>query len=147
MPKKKEPLVPRPNAFLYYSVVFLAGLYFRWFLGLRVDRSAIKGIRPPFFVVAGHASWLDFITVSIALYPHRMNYMAAYNFFRNPVLKFLLGFMGVISKNQFTSDNQAILKTKICDRMWWHCSHIPPWMSVQRRSSGGICCSKHSKTL
>lgn len=112
MPKKNVPLVPRPNAFLYYSVVFLAGLYFRWFLGLRVDRSAIKDIRPPFFVVAGHASWLDFITVSIALYPHRMNYMAAYNFFRNPVLKLLLGLMGAIPKNQFTNDNQAILKTK-----------------------------------
>ncbi len=112
MPKKNKPLVPRPNAFLYYSVVFLTGLYFRWFLGLRVDRTAIKGIKPPFFVVAGHASWLDFITVSIALYPHKLNYMAAYNFFRDPVLKFLLGFMGVIPKNQFTGDNQAILKTK-----------------------------------
>jgi len=112
MPSKNVPVVPRPNAFLYYSVVFLAGLYFRWFLGLRVDRSAIKGIRPPFLVVAGHASWLDFITVSIALYPHRMNYMAAYNFFRNPVLKFLLGLMGAIPKNQFTNDKQAILKTK-----------------------------------
>jgi len=112
MPKKNKPLVPSPNTFLYYSVVFLAGLYFRWFLGLRVDRSAIKGIRPPFFVVAGHASWLDFITVSIALYPHKINYMAAYNFFRNPVLKILMGIMGVIPKNQFTTDNQAILKTK-----------------------------------
>lgn len=112
MPKKNKPLVPRPNAFLYYSVVFLTGLYFRWFLGLRVDRTAIKGIKPPFFVIAGHASWLDFITVSIALYPHKLNYMAAYNFFRNPVLKSLLGFMGVIPKNQFTGDNQAILKTK-----------------------------------
>jgi 1-acyl-sn-glycerol-3-phosphate acyltransferase len=112
MPKKNATLVPKPNAFMYYGVGFLAGLYFRWFLGLRVNRSAIKGIRPPFFVLAGHASWLDFITVTIALFPHRMNYMAAYNFFRNPVLKFLLSFMGVIPKNQFTSDNQAILKTK-----------------------------------
>jgi len=41
-----------------------------------------------------------------------MNYIAAYNFFRDPVLKFLLGLMGVISKNQFTRDNQAILKTR-----------------------------------
>jgi 1-acyl-sn-glycerol-3-phosphate acyltransferase/DNA-directed RNA polymerase subunit RPC12/RpoP len=112
MQKKNGPPIPKPNAFVYYTVGFLAGLYFRWFLGLRIDRSAIKGIRPPFFVLAGHASWLDFITVTVALSPHRMNYMAAYNFFRNPVLKFLLSFMGVISKNQFTSDNQAILKTK-----------------------------------
>lgn len=112
MPRKKASFVPRPNAFLYYSVVFWAGLFFRCFLGLRVDRSAIKGLKPPFFVLAGHASWLDFLAVAIALYPHRMNYMAAYNFFRNPVLKPLMGLMGVIPKNQFTSDNQAILKTK-----------------------------------
>jgi DNA-directed RNA polymerase subunit RPC12/RpoP len=41
-----------------------------------------------------------------------MNYIAAYNFYRDPVLKFLLGLMGVISKNQFTRDNKAILKTR-----------------------------------
>jgi len=63
-------------------------------------------------VLAGHGSWLDFLIVAIALFPHRINYMAAYNFFRDPVLKFLMGLMGVIPKNQFTSDNQAILKTK-----------------------------------
>jgi len=112
MPKKEGAIVPKPNAFLYYTVCFFAGLYFRWVLGLRVDRSAIKGIKPPFFVVAGHTSWLDFLTVSIALFPRRMNYIAAYNFFRDPVLKFLLGLMGVISKNQFTRDNQAMLKTR-----------------------------------
>jgi hypothetical protein len=142
MPKKNVPSVPRPNAFLYYSVVFLAGLYFRWFLGLRVDRSAIKGIRPPFFVVAGHASWLDFITVTIALYPHRMNYIAAYNFFRNPVLKFLLGLMGA-SKNQLPKIT-SYTKRRMIDVAL---RHIPSWMSVQRRSSGGICCSKHCQTL
>ena len=112
MPTKKEAVVPKPNAFLYYTVCFFAGIYFRWVLGLRVDRSAIKGIKPPFFVVAGHASWLDFITVTVALFPRRMNYIAAYNFYRDPVLRFLLGLMGVIYKNQFTRDNQAILKTK-----------------------------------
>jgi 1-acyl-sn-glycerol-3-phosphate acyltransferase len=112
MPNKNATLVPKPNAFLYYSVGFLSGIYFRWILGLRVDRSAIKGLRPPFFVLAGHGSWLDFLIVAIALYPHRMNYIAAYNFFRNPLLKFLMGLMGVIPKNQFTSDNLAILKMK-----------------------------------
>jgi 1-acyl-sn-glycerol-3-phosphate acyltransferase/ribosomal protein S27AE len=112
MPKKNAPAVPRPNAFLYYTVGFFAGLYFRWRLRLRVDRSDISGIRPPFFVIAGHTSWLDYYTVSIAMYPRRLNYLGAYNFFRDPVLKFVLGLMGVIPKNQFTNDNQAILKTK-----------------------------------
>jgi 1-acyl-sn-glycerol-3-phosphate acyltransferase len=112
MPKKKGANVPKPNALLYYTVCFFAGLYFRWVLGLRVDNSVLKGIKPPFLVVAGHTSWLDFYTVSIAIFPRRMNYIAAYNFFRDPVLKFLLGLMGAISKNQFTRDNQAILKTR-----------------------------------
>jgi 1-acyl-sn-glycerol-3-phosphate acyltransferase len=112
MPEKKTLKVSRPNAFLYYSVGLLAGLYFRWFLGLKLDRSDIKGLKPPFFVLSGHGSWLDFLIVAIALLPHRINYMAAYNFFRDPVLKFLMGWMGVIPKNQFTTDNLAILKTK-----------------------------------
>jgi len=112
MPEKKTLKVSRPNAILYNGVGFLAGLYFRWFLGLRTDRPGIKGLKPPFFVLAGHGSWLDFLIVAIALFPHRINFMAAYNFFRDPVLKFLMGLMSVIPKNQFTSDNQAILKTK-----------------------------------
>ncbi len=111
MTKKNMSSVPRPNAFLYYTVGFFAGLYFRWALGLKIDRSAIKGIRPPYFVLAGHASWLDFLTVSLALYPRRMNYLAAYNFFRYPLLKFFLQLMGVIPKYQFTADRMAILKT------------------------------------
>lgn len=110
--KKNTSHVPRPNAFLYYLVGLFAGLYFRLILGLKVDRSAIKNLKPPFFVIAGHTSWIDFLTVSIAMLPHRMNYLAAYNFFRNPVLKFLLTLVGVIPKNQFTSDNKAILKTR-----------------------------------
>ena len=112
MSEKNALSVPRPNAFLYYTVAFFAGLYFRWIHKLRVDRSAIKGIKPPYFVIAGHTSWLDFYTVSIALLPQRINYLGAYNFFRDPVLKFVLGLMGVIPKNQFTNDNQAIRKTK-----------------------------------
>ncbi len=112
MPEKKTPKVSRPNAILYYSVGLLAGLYFRWFLGLKIDRSGLKGLKPPFFVLAGHGSWLDFMVIALALFPRRINFMAAYNFFRDPVLKFLMGWMGVISKNQFTIDNQAIIKTK-----------------------------------
>ncbi len=112
MAKKNASAVPRPNAFLYLTVAFFAGLYFRWIHGLRVDRSSIKGIKPPYFVIAGHTSWLDFYTVSIAMFPQRMNYLGAYNFFRDRVLKFALGLVGVIPKNQFTTDNQAILKTK-----------------------------------
>ena len=112
MAKKNASTVPKPNAFLYLTVAFFAGLYFRWIHGLRVDRSAIKGIKPPYFVIAGHTSWLDFYIVSIAMFPRRMNYLGAYNFFRYPVLKFVLQLVGVIPKNQFTTDNQSILKTK-----------------------------------
>jgi 1-acyl-sn-glycerol-3-phosphate acyltransferase len=57
-------------------------------------------------VLAGHGSWLDFLIVALALFPHRINFMAAYNFFRDPLLKLLMGWMGVIPKNQFTSDNK-----------------------------------------
>ncbi|MBN1115932.1 MAG: 1-acyl-sn-glycerol-3-phosphate acyltransferase [Bacteroidales bacterium] len=112
MTEKKASPVIRPNAFLYFTIGFLAGIYFRLFLRLKVDRSAIKGIKPPFFVVSGHTSWLDFLIVTIALYPRRMNYLAAYNFFRYPVLKSFLRLMGVIPKYQFTNDSKAILKTK-----------------------------------
>jgi len=144
MPKKYASPVPRPNAFLYYTVAFFAGLYFRWIFGLRVDRSAIKESSPLFCDCRAHQLARFLYRIHCAV-PAKDNYLAAYNFFRNPVLKFVLGLLGVIPKNQFTNDNQANTQNKECDRTWWHYRHFPAWLLIQRGAFGWICRPKHCK--
>ncbi|MBN1622878.1 MAG: hypothetical protein JW903_00800 [Clostridia bacterium] len=46
--------------------------------------------------------------------PVRMNYVGAYNFFRDKTLSFLFKHMGVISKYQYTKDIMSIKKMKYC---------------------------------
>jgi hypothetical protein len=74
----------------------------------------MAGISPPYLVVANHSCWLDYIISSISMFPVRMNFVGAYNFFRNPLLKYVFTLMGVIPKHQFTSDINSIKSMKYC---------------------------------
>lgn len=112
--KRGYRAVKKPNAFLYFSIVPIVKLYYRLFYRHRVNKSAIEGIKPPYLVVAGHSSWLDYLISSVSMYPVRMNYVGAYNFFRDRLLKSVFTWMGVIPKHQFTSDVSAIKKMKCC---------------------------------
>lgn len=110
--KRTGSFVKKPNAFLYYSVGFAARTYYRFVYGHKVDNSILKDIKPPYLVVAGHSSWLDYIITTASMLPCRMNYVGAYNFFRDKTLKTLFNLMGVISKYQYTSDLGAVKKMK-----------------------------------
>ncbi len=112
--RKVHGAVKKPNALLYFG----AGLYFKIYYRLvyrhRVNKVNMAGIKPPFLVVAGHSCWLDYIISSLSMFPVRMNFVGAYNFFRNKLLKTVFTFMGVIPKHQFTSDTLSIRRIKYC---------------------------------
>lgn len=112
--RKSGSSVKKPNAFLYYSIVPFIKLYFLIIYRHKVDKSALRDLKPPYLAVAGHCSWLDYLITSVSMYPVRMNYVGAYNFFRDKTLKILFTWLGVIPKHQFTSDVSAIKKIKYC---------------------------------
>ncbi len=114
--RKKKSLnsVRKPNALLYYAVVPVMKIVYRLVYGHTVDKANIIGLEPPYLVVAGHASWLDYIITSTAMFPVRMNYVGAYNFFRDKLLRSVMTFMGVIPKFQFSNDLSAIKQMKYC---------------------------------
>lgn len=114
MKKIKSKEVKKPNAFLYYSVAFFLKIYYRLAYHLKVDKSAMKRLKPPYLVVAGHSCWLDYIITGIAMFPVRMNYVGAYNFYRDKTLAFMFKHLGVISKYQYTKDISSIKKMKYC---------------------------------
>jgi len=110
--KKASSFVRKPNAILYYSVGFFAKVYYRLVYKHKVENSILRDIKPPYLVVAGHSSWLDYIITTAGMFPVRMNYVGAYNFFRSKVLKTTFNLMGVIPKYQFTNDIGAVKKMK-----------------------------------
>ena len=104
--------VAKPNAFLYYCVGYIAKIYYRLFYGHKIHNSVPKGLKPPYLVIAGHSCWFDYIITTVSMLPKRMNFVGAYNFFRDKTLKPVFDFMGVISKYQFTNDVGAVKKMK-----------------------------------
>ncbi|MFA7673698.1 MAG: 1-acyl-sn-glycerol-3-phosphate acyltransferase [Clostridia bacterium] len=112
--RKAYDKVKTPNALLYYSAASLLKLYYRLIYHHRVDKSAMAGITPPYLVVASHSCWLDYIISSTSMFPVRMNFVGAYNFFRSRLLKFVFTLLGVIPRHQFTSDIVSIRKMKYC---------------------------------
>lgn len=110
-PKQNKP-VRKPNALLFYPVGFFGKFYYRFVLKHSVDKTAIRGLKPPYLVVANHSCWLDYMITSLSMYPVRMNFVGAYNFFRDKILSRVFHWMGVISKYQFTNDLSAVKKMK-----------------------------------
>ena len=104
--------VRKPCGLLYYPVGFFAKTYFKLAFKHQVDKIGIKGLNPPYLVVANHSCWLDYMISAASMYPVRMNYVGAYNFFRDKVLSRVFTWMGVISKYQYSNDLPSVRKMK-----------------------------------
>jgi 1-acyl-sn-glycerol-3-phosphate acyltransferase len=112
--KNKGNKVNKPNAVLYFCVAPFVKIYFRLVFRHQVNRTALRGIHPPYLVLAGHSSWLDYLITGASMFPVRMNYVGAYNFFRDRLLNSVFGLLGVIPRRQFTSDLSSIMMMKYC---------------------------------
>lgn len=109
---KRNNSVRKPSALLFYPVGFFAKFYYKFVFKHSVDKTAIRGLKPPYLVIANHSCWLDYMITGLSMYPVRMNYVAAYNFFRDKLLSKVFHWMGAISKFQFTNDLRAVKKMK-----------------------------------
>lgn len=115
--KKANSYIRKPNAILYYSAGLIVKVYYRLIYHHSVDNAILKDIKPPYLVVAGHSSWLDYAITTASVFPIRMNYVGAYNFFRDRLMKIAFTIMGVIPKYQFTNDLGAVKTMKsVIDR-------------------------------
>lgn len=84
-----------------YAVVFWV---FRNFSRVTVDRTGIKGLKPPFIVLGNHTSNLDpaFVQIAVARYP--CYFLTSSFYFRGPVVGKILSLFGAIPKIQFSPD-------------------------------------------
>jgi len=102
-------MVKKPNAFLYFIAYILAYPVLKIVFRLKVNRSQCSLPKGPFVVVANHESFIDFLLVMLAFYPHRLNAVAAQKYFNFRPLNWLLPIMGAIPKYLFETDLRAVL--------------------------------------
>jgi len=98
-----------PNRLVYNSVYFIVNILLKliFHVEYRVD-PRIKDLQPPLIILGSHPSYLDPFLAACALYPMKINFLAAANFFRNRFLKPFLFLGGLIPKSQFRADPGAI---------------------------------------
>lgn len=101
--------IRRPAPVIYPILVQVMRLLYQKKLGMRFERRVdVKSIKGAFIVVGNHASRLDYLYMAFAMKGHRLNFVAGYNEFFRSHLKFILRFMNVIPKKNFTPDMYAM---------------------------------------
>jgi len=104
--------VKRPNAAIYFIVYILFYPFLKLMFRIKIDRSKFSAPKGPFIVLANHTSFMDFLIVMLALYPIRLNAIAAHKFFLYKPLNRFLPMMGCISKYLFEPDIRSIIGIK-----------------------------------
>lgn len=97
----------RPNPFLFIFLGFVLKIY-GWMKGQKIIR--IDKIKAPAIVLSNHTSFYDFVYTTTAVYPKRINYIAAEKMFYDPTLGFFLRLARAIPKRLFFSDPTATIK-------------------------------------
>ena len=73
----------------------------------------MEGIKPPYFLLANHASEMDFRILFGAIYPYNMNYVVAIDAMHDNTIT-LMRMAGGIAKRKFIKDLQMIKHVKYC---------------------------------
>ncbi len=113
-PKSKQarPVAVRePNRVIYAVASALISVFFKLVYRLRIDKSALRDLKPPYIVLCNHICNIDFLISGAAMYPQKMNFMTAALYFQNRLLGWLITLMGCFPKQQFVADMQAVRNT------------------------------------
>lgn len=107
--KKKEKLVKKPSAFLYWIPCFFFAIYIKIRFNLHSRGEKVKG---PAMILSNHTSNHDYKFVAASHWPRRITFVATYHWFTFKKLGFWLKRMGVIPKYQFASDMASMKKIR-----------------------------------
>ena len=93
--------------FLYRTLMpVLIGLS-KIIVGVRTDKSALKGVKGPYLIVGNHTSPIDFLYFTAGVYPKPINFVVAENMIYRKVYGAFIRSFGTIKKKQFTAMSAA----------------------------------------
>jgi 1-acyl-sn-glycerol-3-phosphate acyltransferase len=108
MAKRKAEGERRPNRLLYALGKALLWPLFRFRYRYRVIRSGLENLKPPFVVVANHASGFDFALVILAMKGVRLQVVTSAAFFYAPWLRRVLTLAASIPRLQMVPDPVSV---------------------------------------
>ncbi len=100
----------RPNPLLMPLVWGISFAATRRF-SLKIDKSGMRGIKPPYLVLATHQGFADYYIAPLALFPHRASYVSDMEGFA-AFGKSLYRAVGCIGKRRFVPDPSVIVNLR-----------------------------------
>ena len=102
---------PSKQYFFLMPLIWLAAYLDTRKFGLKIDKTGIKGLKPPYLVIATHQGPADYSAAPLALFPHRAMYVSDMEGFEN-YGKWLYRGLGCIGKRRFVSDINVVKNIK-----------------------------------
>ena len=102
---------PSKQYFFLMPLIWLAAYIDTRKFSLRIDKSGIKGLKPPYLVIATHQGPADYSAAPLALFPHRGIYVSDMEGFAY-YGKWLYRGLGCIGKRRFVSDITVVKNMK-----------------------------------
>ncbi len=81
-----------------------------WLRRLKINKNHMEGLKPPYFLLCTHKSFIDFMVTTACIFPHRANYVVAIDGFIGR--ENLLRNVGCICKRKFTNDIQLVMNLR-----------------------------------
>ena len=103
-----RPTVKKLNKAFLIILKAVLGTYLRHKFNLSAENLEVCGLQPPFLLLANHTKFWDPFLLSLYI-PEPVHYVASDEYFRNPLLRFLLRLVGAIPKSKFVSDQMTVM--------------------------------------
>lgn len=105
---KKRPCRPNP---LLMPIVWGASYICTRRFSLKIDRSGLNGIKPPYLILATHQGFADYYIAPLATFPHRPSYVSDMEGFA-AFGDWLYRSIGCIGKRRFVPDPSVIVNLR-----------------------------------
>jgi 1-acyl-sn-glycerol-3-phosphate acyltransferase len=103
MKRKKYKFSKLFNKFLKLTL----GNYLKLLFDYRIENMQLKGLKPPYVILANHTNFWDPFLLSMCV-PEPVYFVTSDAYFRNPLLKYLLKLVGAIPKTKLVSDPLSV---------------------------------------
>ena len=102
---------PSKQYFFLMPLIWIASFLDAKKFGLRIDKSGMKGIKPPYLVIATHQGPADYSAAPLAMFPRRAMFVSDMEGFEW-YGKWLYRGLGCIGKRRFVSDISVVKNMK-----------------------------------
>lgn len=106
----KNKNVPRKPSKIFVTIAYiLLWPYLKIRYNVKVyNKKILKQINKPYVVICNHASTIDPFLITGAFFPYLINFVGGYAYFKHPILKIFLKWMGAIPKFVYQNDLNSI---------------------------------------